>query len=184
MNLVHSFVLTHALMFFSFWNKFRLRLFRWNILFIQIQISGKGYRHFFGWHTCLNVVPNHNQPTNRPKTKENRNVWDFLEKNWFWLQNQKFSAKNFNRGIRSIFGNACACKLPMTRGSNISQAVSSKETKGKLDTGETHWSRVVKGGVFTATFANTDKVGSRTILSLDKVCARVCAIFSLSTDNR
>jgi len=64
----------------------------------------------------------------------------------------------------------------LTPGSNISQSMSSKATKGKaLDTEDTHWIGVVKGGGFTATFTDADKVGSKTTLPLDKVC--VCHIF-------
>jgi len=57
--------------------------------------------------------------------------------------------------------------------------MSSKATKEKaLDTGDTHWSGVVKGGDFTATFTDADKVGSKTTLPFGKVC--VCHIFETS----
>jgi len=63
----------------------------------------------------------------------------------------------------------------LTRGSIISQVMSSKATKEKaLDTGDTHWSGIVEGDVFTATFTDADKVRSRTT-PLVKVC--VCHIF-------
>jgi len=59
---------------------------------------------------------------------------------------------------------------------DMSQVMSSKATEEKaLDMEDTHWSGVVKGGDFTATFTDADKVGSKTTLPLGKVC--VCHIF-------
>jgi len=66
----------------------------------------------------------------------------------------------------------------------MSQVMSSKATKEKvLDTGDTHWSGVVKGGDFTATFTDADKVGSKTTLPLGKVCVChiVCCLYTVKT---
>ena len=52
---------------------------------------------------------------------------------------------------------------------HITGTISSKGAKGRAaDTGawDSHWSGVGKGEFFTATFASTDAVGSRTTLPL------------------
>ena len=147
-----------------------------------------------GIHT---VVHTHFQP----RTKIHKHIW--REKRSRRINNRSLPWSK--AGVRSVFGNAYACKMPVTHilhcgsrqvlslwtelnsnavnckvcassccrlrwgvdaqqnqctnhvvltwGSNISQAMSSKATKGKaLDTGDTHWSGVVEGGIFTATF--------------------------------
>jgi len=96
MNLVHSFVLTHALIIFFLLKKIAVETFPWKYSFHTIPDFRQGVPSlFFGWHTCLKIVPNHSQPTNRPNTKENRNVWDFLKKKLILAPKPKILGKNF-----------------------------------------------------------------------------------------
>jgi len=77
---------------------------------LALRRYSKGYCYFFfGWHTCLKVVTNHNQsPTNLNNRKSQR-MGFLVQKNWFWLQNQRIHGKNFNREIQTVHEHWIVC---------------------------------------------------------------------------